>query len=201
MIDTNRRHRPVRFHHQAALRDLLVWLRDSPDLPDVIAVGHRVVHGGEEYSDPQMLTSEIIARLETFVPLAPLHQPHNLAGIRAIGAVQPDLPQVACFDTAFHFGQPELARLFALPRVYREEGYAAMGSTVCLTNTSPGRWPRPWARWRPGGRWWRILATAPACARCGTAKVWPVPWASPQWRPADGHLQRIAGPRRVALPD
>ncbi|MEZ5599870.1 MAG: acetate kinase [Candidatus Competibacteraceae bacterium] len=115
------------YHHRAALRDLLVWLRDSPDLPDVIAVGHRVVHGGEEYSDPQMLTSEIIARLETFVPLAPLHQPHNLAGIRAIGAVQPDLPQVACFDTAFHFGQPELARLFALPRVYREEGVRRYG--------------------------------------------------------------------------
>lgn len=115
------------YHHQAALRDLLVWLRDSPDLPDVIAVGHRVVHGGEEYSDPQVLTSEIIARLETFVPLAPLHQPHNLAGIRAIGAVQPDLPQVACFDTAFHFGQPELARLFALPRVYREEGVRRYG--------------------------------------------------------------------------
>jgi acetate kinase len=115
------------YHHRAALRDLLVWLRDSPDLPDVIAVGHRVVHGGEEYSDPQMLTPEIIARLETFVPLAPLHQPHNLAGIRAIGAVQPDLPQVACFDTAFHFGQPELARLFALPRVYREEGVRRYG--------------------------------------------------------------------------
>ncbi|MGB5063371.1 MAG: hypothetical protein WBQ37_06360, partial [Candidatus Competibacter sp.] len=105
------------YHHQAALRDLLAWLRDSPDLPDVIAVGHRVVHGGEEYSDPQILTPEIIARLEAFVPLAPLHQPHNLAGIRAIGAVQPDLPQVACFDTAFHFGQPELAQLFALPKI------------------------------------------------------------------------------------
>ena len=115
------------YHHRAALRDLLVWLRDSPDLPDVIAVGHRVVHGGEEYSDPQMLTPEIIARLETFVPLAPLHQPHNLAGIRAIGAVQPDLPQVACFDTAFHFSQPELAQLFALPRVYREEGVRRYG--------------------------------------------------------------------------
>ncbi len=115
------------YHHQAALRDLLIWLRDSPDLPDVIAVGHRVVHGGQEYSDPQVLTLEIIARLETFVPLAPLHQPHNLAGIRAIGAVQPDLPQVACFDTAFHFGQPELAQLFALPRAYREEGVRRYG--------------------------------------------------------------------------
>ncbi len=115
------------YDHQAALRDLLLWLKESPNLPDVIAVGHRVVHGGEEYSDPQLLTPEIVARLEHFVPLAPLHQPHNLAGIRALLAVRPDLPQVACFDTAFHHGQPELAKLFALPRAYREEGVRRYG--------------------------------------------------------------------------
>jgi acetate kinase len=90
------------YDHQAALRDLLDWLGKMPDLPEIIAAGHRVVHGGEEYSDPQRLTPEIMARLETFVPLAPLHQPHNLAGIRALTAVRPDLPQVGCFDTAFH---------------------------------------------------------------------------------------------------
>jgi acetate kinase len=115
------------YDHQAALRDLLAWLRESPNLPDVIAVGHRVVHGGEEYSDPQQLTPEIVARLETFVPLAPLHQPHNLAGIRALFAVRPELPQVACFDTAFHHGQPELAQLFALPYAYRAEGVRRYG--------------------------------------------------------------------------
>jgi acetate kinase len=68
-----------------------------------------------------------MARLETFVLLAPLHQPHNLAGIRALAAVRPDLPQIACFDTAFHFVQPELARLFALPQVYRQEGIQRYG--------------------------------------------------------------------------
>ena len=68
-----------------------------------------------------------MARLETFIPLAPLHQPHNLAGIRALTAVRPDLPQVACFDTAFHFGQPELARVFALPKIYRQEGVQRYG--------------------------------------------------------------------------
>ena len=86
-----------------------------------------MVHGGKEFSDPQRLTPEIMSRLATFIPLAPLHQPHNLAGIRALSAVLPDLPQVACFDTAFHFGQPEVARLFALPLIYRQEGVQRYG--------------------------------------------------------------------------
>ncbi|MCP5158406.1 MAG: acetate/propionate family kinase [Gammaproteobacteria bacterium] len=115
------------YDHQAALRDLLAWLEKTPGLPEIIAAGHRVVHGGAEYSDPQRLTPEIIARLERFVPLAPLHQPHNLAGIRALSAVRPDLPQIGCFDTAFHYVQPELAKLFALPRTYREEGVRRYG--------------------------------------------------------------------------
>ncbi len=115
------------YNHQAALHDLLNWLRESPDLPPVIAVGHRVVHGADDYSDPQRLTPEILEHLEQFVPLAPLHQPHNLAGIRALLKVRPDLPQVACFDTAFHHGQPELAKLYALPRAYRDEGVRRYG--------------------------------------------------------------------------
>ena len=115
------------YDHKAALRDLLSWLRESPNLPQLIAVGHRVVHGADDYSDPQRLTPEILEHLEQFVPLAPLHQPHNLAGIRALLAVRPDLPQVACFDTAFHYGQPELAKLYALPRAYRDEGVRRYG--------------------------------------------------------------------------
>lgn len=115
------------YDHQAALRDLLAWLQETPGLPDIIAVGHRVVHGGEEYSDPQLLTPETVARLARFIPLAPLHQPHNLAGIQALSAVRPDLPQVGCFDTAFHSVQPELAKVFALPRAYREEGVRRYG--------------------------------------------------------------------------
>ena len=115
------------YDHTAALRDLLDWLKDTPGLPDVVAVGHRVVHGGEEYSDPQLLTPEIIERLARFIPLAPLHQPHNLSGIKALQAVRPDLPQVGCFDTAFHFVQPELAKLFALPAIYRAEGVRRYG--------------------------------------------------------------------------
>ena len=115
------------YNHQAALRDLLSWLRETPGLPDVIAVGHRVVHGADDYSDPQLLTPEILEHLEEFVPLAPLHQPHNLAGIRALLKVRPDLPQVACFDTAFHHGQPELAKIYALPKAYRDEGVQRYG--------------------------------------------------------------------------
>lgn len=115
------------YDHQAALRDLLDWLEATDGLPEIVAAGHRVVHGGEEYSDPQRLTPETIARLEYFIPLAPLHQPHNLAGIRALSAIRPDLPQVGCFDTAFHYGQPELAKLFALPCTYREEGVRRYG--------------------------------------------------------------------------
>ena len=115
------------YDHQAALRDLLTWLKETPGLPEVIAVGHRVVHGGEEYSDPQLLTPETVTRLAHFIPLAPLHQPHNLAGIHALSAVRPDLPQVGCFDTAFHYVQPELAKLFALPRAYRQEGVRRYG--------------------------------------------------------------------------
>lgn len=117
----------VVYDHQAALRDLLAWVQASPDLPDVVAVGHRVVHGGEEYSDPQLLTPAIVTRLAHFIPLAPLHQPHNLAGIQALAVVRPDLPQVACFDTAFHHGQPELAKIMALPRAYRQEGVRRYG--------------------------------------------------------------------------
>lgn len=115
------------YDHQAALHDLLEWLDQAADLPEVVAAGHRVVHGGQEYSDPQVLTPELVARLAAFVPLAPLHQPHNLAGIRALTAVRPQLPQVGCFDTAFHHGQPELARVFALPLAYREEGLQRYG--------------------------------------------------------------------------
>lgn len=127
LADVQPRSLTGRYDHQAALRDLLHWLRESSSAPEIVAVGHRVVHGGAEYSDPQVLTPALLARLETFVPLAPLHQPHNLAGIRALLMARPDLPQVACFDTAFHHGQPELATLFALPRRYRDEGVRRYG--------------------------------------------------------------------------
>ncbi len=100
--------------HEAAVHDLLAFLRASGG-PAPAAVGHRVVHGGTRFAEPVRVDDAVLAVLDTLVPLAPLHQPHNLAPIRAIAAERPDLPQVACFDTAFHRTQPALAQAFALP--------------------------------------------------------------------------------------
>jgi acetate kinase len=91
------------------------------------AAGHRVVHGGTMFDRPVRIDDETLARLEALVPLAPLHQPHNLAAIKAVARHAPQLPQVACFDTSFHRTQPEVARTFALPRRYADEGVQRYG--------------------------------------------------------------------------
>jgi acetate kinase len=93
----------------------------------VAAVGHRVVHGGMKYAAPLRIEAAAIAELERLVPLAPLHQPHNLAPIRAIMAATPHMPQIACFDTAFHRGQSMLVQSFALPRAFTAEGVRRYG--------------------------------------------------------------------------
>jgi acetate kinase len=93
----------------------------------VIAVGHRVVHGGPRYHAPVLVDAAILEDLQTFVPLAPLHQPYNLALIANIRKEFPNLPQVACFDTAFHYGHPDLADAFALPYRYHDEGVRRYG--------------------------------------------------------------------------
>lgn len=114
-------------NHVAAL-DLLLSRIDrlAPDRP-VAAVGHRVVHGGEDSDCPLVVTPELEARLGKLIPLAPLHLPHNLAGILAVRVRRPDLPQVACFDTAFHRELPRLARLTGLPRRFSDEGIRRYG--------------------------------------------------------------------------
>ena len=89
--------------------------------------GHRVVHGGMKFTAPVLVDAETLAELEALVPLAPLHQPHNLAAIKAVAQMAPMLPQVACFDTAFHRTQPAVAQAFALPRRYAEEGVRRYG--------------------------------------------------------------------------
>jgi acetate kinase len=114
--------------HQGAIEFLFAWGRDGVlGGRQVTAVGHRVVHGGLKYLRPALLTGEVLADLEAFVPLAPLHQPHNLAAIRAVAAHAPQLPQVACFDTSFHRTQPGVAQAFALPRHYADEGVRRYG--------------------------------------------------------------------------
>jgi acetate kinase len=92
-----------------------------------VAVGHRVVHGGTRFSSPVAVDARTLAELQTLVPLAPLHQPQNLAAIRAVSKYAPELPQVACFDTAFHRTQPPVAQAFALPRRYSEQGVRRYG--------------------------------------------------------------------------
>jgi len=114
--------------HAEAFDALLGWIEAHPqNSRRIVAVGHRVVHGGERFSQPIRLDAETVAALEHFVTLAPLHQPHNLNGIRALSARLPDVPQIACFDTAFHRTQPAMAQLFAIPRKLTDAGVRRYG--------------------------------------------------------------------------
>jgi acetate kinase len=113
--------------HAAVLDRLLGWIEGNAGRLDLRAAGHRVVHGGPKYTTAIRLNDDIIAELRQLIPLAPLHQPHNLAAIDALRRLYPDLPQVACFDTAFHRTQPRMAQLFALPRELTEEGVTRYG--------------------------------------------------------------------------
>jgi len=113
--------------HERLIAVLLPWLAVHCGAQPLLAVGHRVVHGGQFYAGPTQITPEVTAQLETLIPLAPLHQPHNLAAIRAVAKWQPDTPQIACFDTSFHRTQDRLAQLFALPRALSDEGILRYG--------------------------------------------------------------------------
>ncbi len=110
----------------AALTLASAWLRDELQLSP-LAVGHRVVHGGPDYDRPVLIDHGTIAHLERLTALAPLHQPHNLAPIRSLLANFPALPQVACFDTAFHRNHDEVADHYAIPRHLHEEGVRRYG--------------------------------------------------------------------------
>ena len=113
--------------HAAATREVLATALGLIGGRKVAAVAHRVVHGGTKYAAPVLLDAGVIAELAALSPLAPLHQPHNLAPIRAIAEAAPQIPQVACFDTAFHRSQPELAQRFALPRKFTDAGVRRYG--------------------------------------------------------------------------
>jgi acetate kinase len=113
--------------HDAVLPVLHEWIAGHTGHLRVVAVGHRVVHGGEEFAAPVRLDNAILDRLEKLVPLAPLHQPHNLAPIRTISRIAPDVVQVACFDTAFHRTQPPVSQRYALPRDLSATGIKRYG--------------------------------------------------------------------------
>src|SRR3954453_17869661 len=115
------------FGHEEALAHLAGWIRENRGDYRLEAVGHRVVHGGVSFSMPVLIDQHVLRELEQLVPLAPLHQPHNLEPIRILQRRFPDLPQIACFDTAFHRGQPEIAQLFALPHAMTETGVRRYG--------------------------------------------------------------------------
>jgi acetate kinase len=113
--------------HDGSLDHLEQFLRGKLAGHRLVGVGHRVVHGGLEYSQPARVTQTVLTALEKYVALAPLHQPHNLAPIRAWLKRAPDLPQIACFDTAFHRGQPPVAQAFALPKWITDRGVIRYG--------------------------------------------------------------------------
>jgi acetate kinase len=110
-----------------ALEVLIEWLPTAMTRLDLAAIGHRVVHGGPDYSLPAVLDAKVIAELTRLAPLAPLHQPFNLEGIAAARAAFPGVPQIACFDTAFHSGQTFEEAAFGLPRSYYDEGIRRYG--------------------------------------------------------------------------
>ena len=113
--------------HAQAFDALLKWFTASHADWEIVAVGHRVVHGGDLYSQPTVVDSQVLENLNSFIPLAPLHEPHNVAGIRALQALLPKVPQIACFDTAFHRSQPAVAQMFGLPRWVTAEGVKRYG--------------------------------------------------------------------------
>jgi len=118
----------ARLDHQGAIEFLFNWGRGGALGGNrMVATGHRVVHGGVKFTAPVLLNAGTLAELEALVPLAPLHQPHNVAAIKAVTQMAPKLAHVACFDTSFHRTQPAVAQGFALPRRYTDEGVRRYG--------------------------------------------------------------------------
>lgn len=117
-----------RIEHRDAIAYLFEWGRGGAlGARQVAGVGHRVVHGGTRFTTPVRVDAEVLAELKKLIPLAPLHQPHNVAAIETVSEAAPAVPQVACFDTSFHCTQPAVAQAFGLPRRYADEGLHRYG--------------------------------------------------------------------------
>ena len=110
-----------------AVEALAVWLRSHYGGSRVLGVGHRVVHGGAKFAGPTVVNASVLSELHDLIPLAPLHQPYNLAAIQAVFERLPDVPQVACFDTSFHRGHSKVSELVPLPREMRDAGLQRFG--------------------------------------------------------------------------
>ncbi|QMU60865.1 MAG: acetate/propionate family kinase [Gammaproteobacteria bacterium] len=113
-------------NHKVAIEFFLDWLSQQVNIK-LVAVGHRIVHGGPKYSKPVLITDEVNEDLHSYQPLAPLHQQHNLAPVEIVKNLYPDLLQIACFDTAFHQSMPGVAKRFALPKQYYDDGIRRYG--------------------------------------------------------------------------
>ena len=163
---------PAGLGHEGALAHLMEWIQAHHGRDHrLAAVGHRVVHGGRHFVAPTRLDAAVVAKLETLVPLAPLHQPHNLAPIRTLLARAPELPQIACFDTAMHRTFPRVEQMFALPPEWEEEGVRRYGLHGLSYEYIATGLPRIDAARRRGARRWCFTsATAPACARSSAGR-------------------------------
>ena len=118
---------PLNLDRSSLLQVVLATLATRLPGEGIAAVGHRVVHGGDRFTTPVRVTPEVLSAMDALVPLAPLHQPHNLAEIRAVASLLPGVPQVACFDTAFHSTMPKHERMLGLPRAYFNKGVMRYG--------------------------------------------------------------------------
>ncbi len=116
------------FGHSEALAHLVQWMREThPEKYTIVAIGHRMAHGGADFVKPTLIDDKVIAGLEQLIPLVPLHQPHNLAAIKAVSRLRPELPQVACFDTAFHQGRQRVTERMGLPDEMFQRGMRRWG--------------------------------------------------------------------------
>jgi acetate kinase len=116
------------FGHPQAFAHIAGWIREQfAGEYSLLGIGHRIAHGGARFAAPTLVNAEVIRELETLIPLVPLHQPHNLAGINAVTQMRPDLPQVACFDTSFHQGRQKVTQRFGLPDELFEQGVRRWG--------------------------------------------------------------------------
>ena len=113
--------------NDSALQTFFNWFEELADSMKLKAVGHRVVHGGMHFNEPTVVTDDVMLKIENLIPLAPLHQPHNLEAIKTIKKIYPKLMQVACFDTTFHRTKERLATIFAIPKSLSEEGIVRYG--------------------------------------------------------------------------
>jgi acetate kinase len=127
LVDDHWDRLPTGQGHSRAIERIAAWLRGEFGDDDILGIGHRVVHGGPDYDRAVLIDDAVVENLARLIPLAPLHQPHSLAGVFAARQARPDLRQVACFDTAFHRGHPKRADRFALPESLHDEGIRRYG--------------------------------------------------------------------------